>query len=81
MVANILKPILPILIGLEQSCFVKGRQILDGIIIFHEGIYSLKITKKLGMLVKLDIDKAYDKLIWQYMGEIPRAFGFGRDTR
>ena len=80
LVTNRLKHILSLLIGPDQSRFVEAIQILDGIIIFHDGIYSLKITKKLGMLVKLDIAKAYDKLIWQYMREILRAFGFGRDT-
>ena len=78
-VANRLKPILPLLIGPKQSGFVKGRQILVGIILVHEAIHSLKITKNTGMLVKLDIAKAYDKLSWQYMREILTAFSFGRD--
>ena len=29
------------------------------------------------MLVKLDIEKAYDKLSWQYMDKMLEAFGFG----
>ena len=61
-IANRLKPILPIPISLKQSGFVEGRHILDGIILVHEIIHSLKTTKKPSMLVKMDIAKSYDKL-------------------
>ena len=52
---------------------------MDGIIMVHEAIHSLKITKNPGMLVKLDIAKYYDKLSWKYMRDILRDFGFRRD--
>ena len=64
-IAYIIKPILPISISSEQSGFVEGTQILDGIILVHETIHSLKVTKKTGMLVKLDIAKSYDMLSWK----------------
>ena len=41
-----LKPILLSLISLEQSGFIEGRHILDGIIVVHETIHSLKWKKK-----------------------------------
>ena len=78
-IANKLKPLLPSLISPEQSSFVKGIQILDCIIVVHETIHSLKCTKHLGMLVKLDISKAYDKLSWQYLEEILRVHGFSSE--
>ena len=31
------------------------------------------------MLIKLDIEKAYDKLSWQYMNNSLEAFGFRRE--
>ena len=61
-IANRLKPLLPGLISPKQSGFVEGREILDGIIAVHEVTHSLKCTKLPGMLIKLDISKAYDKL-------------------
>ena len=61
-IVNHLKPLLPNLISPEQSEFVEGRQILEGVILVHEVIHSLKSTSKLGMMTKLDIVKAYDKL-------------------
>jgi hypothetical protein len=39
-------------------------------------IHSLKKTKTPGMLLKLDLSKAFDKISWDYMREILLAFGF-----
>ena len=61
-IANHLKPLLPSLISLEQTGYVKGRQILDGIILAHEVIHSLKITKNPSMMLKLNLSKSFDKL-------------------
>ena len=44
-IANRLKPLLPGIISPEQSGFVEGRQILDGIITVQETIHSLKYTR------------------------------------
>jgi hypothetical protein len=69
-IANRLKPLLPLLISPEQMGYVEGRKILDGIILSHEVIHSLKTTKKLGMLLKLDLSKAFDRLSWEYIENI-----------
>ena len=61
-IANRLKPLLPGIISPEQSGFVEGRQILDGNITVQETIHLVKCTRSPGMLIKLDISKAYDKL-------------------
>ena len=45
-IMNRLKPLLPNLISPEQSGFVEGRQILDGVILVHEVIHSLKSTRR-----------------------------------
>ena len=66
--ANRLKPLLPLLFFPEQIGYVEGRQILDGIILSHEVIRSLKI------LEKLDLSKAFDKLSWTYIKHILLAF-------
>jgi len=57
-----LKPILPFIISKEQSVYVEGRQIMDSVILVREIIHSLKITHTLGMLVKLNLSKYFDKL-------------------
>ena len=75
-VANHLKPLLPSLISLEQNGYVEGEQILDGIILDHEVIHSLKLTKNPSMLFKLDLSKAFDELNWTYNEKTLLAFGF-----
>ena len=57
---NRLKPLLPRLIAPKQTGFVKGRQILDEIVTAQEAIHSLKTLKSKGMLIKLELSKAYD---------------------
>eukprot|EP00253_Pinus_taeda_P009371 PITA_09371 len=75
-IANRLKPLLPLLISPEQTSYVEGRQILDGIILTHEIMQSLKQTKKLGMLLKIDLSKYFDKLNWNFIQQMLAAFGF-----
>jgi len=75
-IASRLKLLLPLIISPEQSGYVEGRQITDGIILTHEIIHSLKISKKPCMLLKLDLSKAFDRLSWKYTEKILMAFGF-----
>eukprot|EP00253_Pinus_taeda_P015607 PITA_15607 len=64
------------LISPEQSGYVEGRQILDGIILMHEIIHSLKQTRQPCIILKLDLSKAFDKLSWTYIQKMLNAFGF-----
>eukprot|EP00253_Pinus_taeda_P003782 PITA_03782 len=75
-IASRLKPLLPLIISPEQSGYVEGRQITNGIILTHEIIHSLKQSKKPGMLLKIDLSKAFDSISWDYMQKILKAFGF-----
>lgn len=49
---------------------------MDGIILTHEIIHSLKQSKKSGMLLKIDLSKAFDSLIWKYIQKMLLAIGF-----
>jgi len=60
----------------EQTVYVEGRQILDNIIQAHETVHSLITNKHAGMIMQLDIAKAYDKLSWSYIRAILKAYGF-----
>jgi ribonuclease HI/exonuclease III len=75
-IAARLKPILPFLISSEQSGYVEGRQIMDSVILAHEIIHSLKSTGTPGMLIKLDLSKAFDRASWQYIRAVLSSFGF-----
>jgi len=55
---------------------VEGKQILDGIIVAHETIHYLKSSGQLGMIIKVDLAKSYDRINWNFLREILGAFGF-----
>ena len=74
---NRLKMVLSTIISPEQSGFAPGKSIYEGIIIAHEAIHSLKSNKDPGMLLKLDISKAYDNVNRCVLMRILEKFGFG----
>jgi hypothetical protein len=75
-IANIIKTIMPKLISLKLIGYVEGCQILEKIILSHEIIHSLNTTKTIGMLIKLHMSKAFDKLSWQCIHDTLLIFGF-----
>lgn len=75
-IANRLKPILPDIISEDQSGFVEGRQILDNILLVQEMIHTLQSRKIPGMMIQLDLSKAFDKVNWNYLEATLNAFGF-----
>ena len=73
--------ILPLIISKQQTGFVPGRQILDSIMMVHEVIHSLEVGKREGMLLKLDLSKAYDRVDWYLLDKVLNAFGFDSKVR
>jgi Reverse transcriptase (RNA-dependent DNA polymerase) len=57
------------MIGPNQNVFLKGRFILDGVVAAQEILHHSHYTKESGLLVKLDFEKAFDKLNWEYLLE------------
>ena len=67
------------LISKNQSAFVVGRQIHDNIMIVQEVFHHLKLRKKekkYKMNLKLDRNKAYDKVEWDFLKAILGKMGF-----
>ena len=46
----------------SQTAFMKGRNILDGVVILHETVHELHAKKLNGVILKIDFEKAYDKV-------------------
>jgi hypothetical protein len=50
-----------------QTTFMPGRHILEGVVILHETIHELHRKKMDGVLLKLDFQKACDKVKWSFL--------------
>ena len=77
--ANRLKQILPQLISPLQSAFVPGRLITDNVLVAYETLHTMHCRKKgkTGSLaLKLDINKAYDRVEWAFLRGIMLKMGF-----
>lgn len=75
--ANRLRKVLPTIIGETQAAFVGGKQILDGVFIANKVIDSWKKRKNEGLVLKIDFEKAYDNVNWNFLLNMLSKFGCG----
>ncbi|GKA06851.1 RNA-directed DNA polymerase, eukaryota, reverse transcriptase zinc-binding domain protein [Tanacetum coccineum] len=60
-----------------QSAFISERQILDGPFILNEIMQWCRRRKKQSLIFKVDFEKAYDSVRWDFLDDILVKFGFG----
>lgn len=65
------------IIGDCQHAFVEGRQITDAIMIANEVVDDLLRNKKRGILCKLDMEKAFDNVSWDFIDYMFEKSDFG----
>nr|GEY33496.1 putative RNA-directed DNA polymerase, eukaryota, reverse transcriptase zinc-binding domain protein [Tanacetum cinerariifolium] len=75
--ANRLVGVLGDIVNEVQSAFVVDRQILDGPLILNEVIQWCKSKKKQSLVFKVDFEKAYDSVRWDFLDDILGKFCFG----
>ena len=51
----------------SQNAFVEGRQILNAVLIANEAIDSMLKRNESEVLCKLDMEKAYDHINWNFL--------------
>ncbi|RVW26085.1 LINE-1 reverse transcriptase-like [Vitis vinifera] len=75
--ANRLKKVIGKVVSIAQNAFLMGRQILDASLIANEVIDSWQKRKEKGLICKLDIEKAYDNINWNFLMKVLQKMGFG----
>lgn len=74
---NRLSNVMGKLISPNQTGFMKGRQISEDILITNEIIHSIKNKQSEGIILKLDFEKAFDSVDWDFLSGALEGFGFG----
>jgi hypothetical protein len=65
------------LISREQSAFIRGRYILESVVVSHELVHSVHKSKDPGVIIKLDYEKSYDRININFLLEILKSRGSG----
>jgi hypothetical protein len=71
-----LAPVAHRVIDRSQTAFIKGRSLHEGVLALHEIAHELKRKKLGGLLLKLDFEKAYDRVDWDFLREVLLTKGF-----
>jgi len=77
--ANRLKKVLPNCISDNQSTFILGRSILDNVMVEIEVLHFMKAKTRgedMYVALKLDISKAYYRILWNYLRVVLNKKGF-----
>lgn len=59
-----------------QSAFLEGRQLLDSVLVENEAIDEAREKKKACLIFKVDYEKAYDSVDWNFVWNMMRGLGF-----
>lgn len=55
------------LINIQQNAFIKKRNIRDGVLTLHEVMHHTHVKREIGVVLKLDFEKAYDKVNREFL--------------
>lgn len=76
-----LKPVMADFISDNQTAFVGGRQILDGVLMANEAVNWAHVMKKKLLLLKVDFTKAFDCINWDFLEACMRKMNFSTTWR
>ncbi|XP_026417057.1 uncharacterized protein LOC113312524 [Papaver somniferum] len=75
--AERLKSALPYIISDQQSAFIKERQILEFALLANECIDSRIRSGTPGVICKIDFEKAFDHVSWDFVDDVLAKMVFG----
>lgn len=78
-IVNKMKPLLSELIDDYQTAFIPGRHMNDNILLSHEMMHIINKQRSRNRhlaAVKIDMNKAYDRVSWPFILKVMKAYGF-----
>ena len=66
---NRLNKVAQTMVSPTQTAFMPGRNIMEEVVILHETIHELHTKKRDGVILKIDFEKAYDKVKWSFFNK------------
>ncbi|GKV35031.1 hypothetical protein SLEP1_g43351 [Rubroshorea leprosula] len=76
LLANRLSRVLNGIIGEDQSAFIEGRQLVDGVLVANEAVDGVRKRKSRCFIFKIDFEKAYDNVSWPFLDYMMERMGF-----
>ena len=76
LLANKMKKVMPDIIDKRQSAFIGGRHLLHSVLIANEAEEEVKRCQKPSMVFKVDYERAYDFVSWDFLSYMMRRLGF-----
>ena len=76
LLTNRLKKVLPEIIDERQSAFISGRQLLHSVVIANEAVEEAKRSHKPCLVFKVDYERAYDSISWEFLSYMMKRLGF-----
>jgi hypothetical protein len=64
------------LVHKSHIAFLHGRNIMNSVLALHEILHEIKRKKQVGVVLKLDFEKAHDKVHWGFLLRCLNARGF-----
>lgn len=74
--ANISKLGMERIIGPTQSAFITGRNISESIMAYNEMLHLMKKSNSASFVFKVDFEKAFDYVRWDFLSEMMGKLGF-----
>jgi hypothetical protein len=78
-ISSRLKPLLSKLVSENQGGFMENKQITDNIILVQEAIHSSRGCKDKGMVLKLDMENAFDRVKHSFLSKVLDQYGFSSE--